>query len=738
MENMKYRQTTGETGLRIPRGMFWLLACVIGFLIIGCYGPAPPKKIEPPGMKTPTQVAAIPQGLTTGGRFKAVCVADLDNDGLLDVAGGTAGPGSVAIWYGKAPGKFDTMISVPVRGDVLDITAGDADSNGLLDLFVSVQQENFGIFQIAQRPDRKWTVREGPPATQFYRGIEVADINNDGFMDIAAANRTSENRSGLQVWLGDGKGGWITQIGPTQQGLYMDVGIADFNEDGVLDIVGAGWGVDANLNMWLGTGGGGWSSVLKLAAGSYYGITVDDFNNDGHADILATTYRAGFNIFFGRGNGRFRFFSIPEDTGSYHTVLAMDMDGDGFKDIVAGSLENRGLRTWLFDGIDKFATIPELFPETGFYYAMVNDDLDGDGVADLTTAAFGDGVKIWLSGRSGALSQGNFNVGRLTVQQTPTDTDIIRENAVFTTAAGIDEYKIGPGDILEITFWKGTTGTREELAVRPDGRISFGYVEDLYVQGLTARQLDGVLSERLQEFIKVPRIDIRVTEFASKYVTILGAVGGWGGTGGGPGKYELTGKRRVVEMLAEAGGPMQDANLRDVRITRKNRQVVRANLYKALTQGDLTQDLVLDDGDTIYVPLVTRASNRVYVFGEVDKPGVYPFVEDEMRIADAIAMAGGDTVFAKREHVKVVRGDIDNPQVISVDFKALAEGGDQTQNLALVNGDLIYVPRSFIGDINRFIKQVTPLFRLIIFPAQTVNEYGRASDYLRGDQTNFP
>jgi len=716
--------------------LLWFWAT--GILVLGCYGTPPPKPAMPPGSETPTKAAAIPQGLPVGGKFKAVCVADLDNDGLLDIAGGMSVPGAVAIWYGKAPGKFETRITLPVQGDVMDIAAGDLDSNGLQDLVVSVQRENYGIFVLGQTPDRNWRVFEGPSSAQFYRGIEVVDINKDGFMDIAAANRTSENVSGIQVWIGDGKGGWITETGPTRQGLYMDVAVADFNEDGFPDIVGAGWGVGTALNLWLGDGTGGWSSVLRLAGGSFYGITIDDLNQDGHLDILASTYRAGFNIFFGRGNGRFRYFSIPEDTGSYHTVLALDIDGDGFKDIVAGSLENKGLRTWLFDGIQRFATITELFPESGFHYALANDDIDGDGFADLTSAAFGEGIQVWLSGRSGALTRGTFKTGELTVQPKLLDTDIIRENAVFTTAAGIDEYKIGPGDVLEITFWKGTTGTREELTVRPDGNISFGSVEDLHVKGLTARQLDGLLSERLQEFIRTPRIDIRVTEFASKSVTILGAVGSHSGSGRGPGKYQLTGKSRVVEMLAEAGGPNRDANLRDVRITRKNRRVVRANLYKALTQGDLTQDIILDDGDTVYVPVVTQASNRVYVFCEVEKPGVYPFVEDEMRIADAIAMAGGDTVFAKREHVKVVRGDINNPQVISVDLKALIASGDQTQNIALANGDLVYVPRSFVGDINRFVKQVTPLFRLIIFPAQTINEYGRASDYLRGDQTNFP
>jgi hypothetical protein len=68
--------------------------------------------------------------------------------------------------------------------------------------------------------------------------------------------------------------------------------------------------------------------------------------------------------------------------------------------------------------------------------------------------------------------------------------------------------------------------------------------------------------------------------------------------------------------------------------------------------------------------------------------------------------------------------------VISVNLGSLLETGDQTQNVALVNKDLIYVPRSFVGDVNRFVKQITPLMRMIIYPAQVINEFGTAGEWL--------
>ncbi len=96
----------------------------------------------------------------------------------------------------------------------------------------------------------------------------------------------------------------------------------------------------------------------------------------------------------------------------------------------------------------------------------------------------------------------------------------------------------------------------------------------------------------------------------------------------------------------------------------------------------------------------------------------------------AVSEAGGVTVFAKRSSTKIVRGEIVRPEVISADLKKLVEQGDISQNVMLANGDLVYVPRSFIGDVNRFIKQITPLMRMILYPAQVINEYGRAGEWL--------
>ena len=216
---------------------------------------------------------------------------------------------------------------------------------------------------------------------------------------------------------------------------------------------------------------------------------------------------------------------------------------------------------------------------------MATGDLNKDNHNDILAASFGEGVKLWV-GKRGLPVQ----AAAKEKQQVP-GSDIlaslaeIKENEVFTTISGFPEYKVGPNDILEITLWKGAVGTKELTTVRPDGRISFGLVDDIYVKGLTANGIDDLITKHFKEYIKAPRLDVLVKEHNSKFVTILGA-----GTGRydrvGRGKYQLMGRITVLEMLSDMGVLHRDANLSKVSLRRKNGEALILDLYKAIFMGE--------------------------------------------------------------------------------------------------------------------------------------------------------
>jgi len=607
----------------------------------------------------PPSVIPKADGLASAGKYRSVVIEDMNNDGNLDVIGGSSSPGLITINYGDGQGGISEPQQLYVVGDVRSIAVADINEDGLADIIFSVQKKSSGIRVLLNQSQRQWKSKKGPIEINKYEGIKSADINGDGHMDLIAANVTSATQGGIQVWLGDGKGNWPVESGPTISGKYMDVLVADVNNDGNLDLIGSGWGTHGALRLWLGDGTGKWSSTDPLGKGSFYGLNSGDLNRDGHFDILAGSYRKGVRIFLGDGRGEFKKilspaevmkrrakgqkqtaagvgeFPLPEKNRSFWHVLAIDLDTDGRDDILASSLDSQGIMAWRNLGNKGWKLFKDAFPSNGIYYEMAVGDLDRDNIADICAANFGDGIKIW-PGKNKRFKIIPRQIDQIKQADTSKAAAGVLENEVFKTKDGVVEYKIDAGDTLEITFWEGTTPQKEEIFVRPNGKISFGFVEDLSANGLTSSQLDERLTTYLKEYVKKPRIDVVVKEFDSKFVQVVGAIEShWQGTG--PGKYRLNGKTTVLEMIARAGGPTREANLSDVRVRRKDGQMITLNIFKTINQGDLTQDLVLNAGDVLFVPTLAADGNRVYVFGEVEKPGAYTFSGTNFRLFDAIS-----------------------------------------------------------------------------------------------------
>jgi protein involved in polysaccharide export with SLBB domain len=244
-----------------------------------------------------------------------------------------------------------------------------------------------------------------------------------------------------------------------------------------------------------------------------------------------------------------------------------------------------------------------------------------------------------------------------------------------------------------------------------------------------------LLTTYFKEYVKNPRIDVVVKEYNSKFVRLTGAIA-YHGPGTGPGRYRLTTKSTALEMITQFGGTAKDADLGDIKIRRKNGQTISLDLFAAINRGDLSQDTVMDDGDLVFIPTLEEGGKRVYVFGEVEKPGAYTFARSNMRLFDAVSEAGGATVFASADTIRIVRGDPTSPEIITADLKSLVEEGNLSQNVVLASGDMVYVPRSGWGDVNLYNKRIRPLFELIIWPARTVIDWYYAADIISTGEIN--
>ena len=106
---------------------------------------------------------------------------------------------------------------------------------------------------------------------------------------------------------------------------------------------------------------------------------------------------------------------------------------------------------------------------------------------------------------------------------------------------------------------------------------------------------------------------------------------------------------------------------------------------------------------------------KIYVLGEVKRPGVYNFSAG-MTSLQALALAGGYKNSALLKDMRIIRGDLDNPKLIRVNMKKTAKG-TALKDVLLAQNDVIYVPRSAIGNWNNFINlYIRPTMEVLSLP----------------------
>jgi protein involved in polysaccharide export with SLBB domain len=304
----------------------------------------------------------------------------------------------------------------------------------------------------------------------------------------------------------------------------------------------------------------------------------------------------------------------------------------------------------------------------------------------------------------------------------------VKENRTFTEIEGIPEYRIGPLDVLKITTYIGDKATVTEVTVNSRGKISYSFLDDVLVTGLAPSQVDALLSEKLASYVRRPRINVLVKEFKSKDAMLTGEFSSLRATNlagqAGSGRMYLQGKTRLMDLIAQAGGYTVNADIKKVKLIRGGRAYL-INLYDIIEKGDETLNVVIDDKDVINIPELPKLGERVYVMGEVNSQGIYA-LKDAQDLLAAISLAGSFTRLAKEENTLIVRGHKPGgtePLVMMADLKALLRKADIAQNIRLEDGDLVYVPRMVIGDVNDWIANTMPLLNFLLYPYDFQSRY---------------
>ena len=238
------------------------------------------------------------------------------------------------------------------------------------------------------------------------------------------------------------------------------------------------------------------------------------------------------------------------------------------------------------------------------------------------------------------------------------------------------DYFVGPGDVLNITVYDNDD-LETMVRVGADGNIIFPLLGQVGVSKLSISQVSDKITQLLADgYLVNPQVNVFVKEFRSKKVVVLGRIRS-------PGLIELSGPISFLELISKAGGLEKDAGDTATVKRKENGEdaVIVVDLISLLEGGDLTQNVSINDGDTV----VIAKSGMCYVTGEVEEPGSYP-CGDGSTVLKLVALANGFTGKAAKSKVRIVR-IVNNEKTIFKDV--------DLDTTVVFNNDVIVVPESF-------------------------------------------
>ncbi len=227
------------------------------------------------------------------------------------------------------------------------------------------------------------------------------------------------------------------------------------------------------------------------------------------------------------------------------------------------------------------------------------------------------------------------------------------------------DYIIGPGDSLRIDLW-GTVQARYDATVDRNGEITLPKVGTVKVWGITYAQAKDVINKAISRYFKGYELNVTLGRLRTIQVFLVGEVES-------PGTYSVSSLATVINALSQAGGPSTNGSLRSIRLLRGGKVVQEIDLYDMLLGGDRSKDLRLQNGDTIFVPVIGPVAA---VAGEVKRPGIYE-LKGKANLLQVLQLAGGIAASGDTGRLQVERIEGNSARVV-LDYETKAGRTDET------------------------------------------------------------
>jgi FG-GAP-like repeat/FG-GAP repeat len=329
-------------------------------------------------------------------------LADFNGDGNIDVVL-SDNQSSVVLALGSGDGTFlaaqDANIVVPPgssnAGGAISIASADFNGDGVPDFVVGQSSTSPGLGLVVFLANSGGSLAKGVAYAQndALSYVAVGDLNRDGKADIVASNWAT---GAVEVLLGNGDGTFQSPMSISLPGIPNGLVVADLNGDGWPDVALAG--KDPVVYILLNDGKG----ALTLAgtypiSGAGYELVAADVNNDGKLDLcVAMTSNTRVAILLGNGNGTFTAAPDYDTTlPSPYGIAAGDLKKNGSLDLVVTSPSSGSLAVAIANGGGSFGS-PSIYQTTvlssqwsPFSEEVALSDVNGDGNLDIVYADSG-------------------------------------------------------------------------------------------------------------------------------------------------------------------------------------------------------------------------------------------------------------------------------------------------------------------------------------------------------------
>lgn len=351
----------------------------------------------------------------------------------------------------------------------------------------------------------------------------------------------------------------------------------------------------------------------------------------------------------------------------------------------------------------------------------------------------------------------------------------IKPNVDYINKKKVNDYILGKGDQIKITIKKIKILVQSVQTIDESGFINTERLNDIYIEGLTKKELKGILEKRYSEFIKDPIVSIDIINHRPQVIYIDGEVSQ-------PGIYSLSVKKidvknslpnssfnsieseinksnesgnisfeflnasgdkenrsfhifpTLTDAIRSAGGITMNANLENIEIIRKvslsnggGKKKAELNLLDGIEYGSSSNNLTLRDGDYIVIkksnsPSLKQLSKalksslnpkyiNVFIGGKVENPG-NKVMPRYSTLIEGIYIAGGKKSLIGP--IKLIRYNSDGIlETSQIKFNKKSKPGN-SENPYLQNGDIIYVGKTRLNSATEVISEIVNPFSKLL------------------------